>query len=566
MKVTANADKRYYLDEKNIVHPDAVITTMEIFNAAKIGLYDAFYDKKYKAAGPLTEISYASWLKETFHVNAYYAAPIVRYANAALSSQTELHQMYIRNGFEDIKTRKGKITATEEDLAKKKAVKNSIREYILSGKWIKPYPKCRLKVCGKKICLPGAKEIPFTEYERKVEQDIRSLKNRLSMLRFGLQRAEAKQQARIDHPPKKIVFGTKDYYRQKDEAGERISLWKEEFFFRRHRSMSLTGRSDAKGGNFLVRMEGSDLVVTCLDGTKTRFCDFQLTRYAEEWKENLVADRSDRKPLCYNFVLHKDEHGRKYLILSVTMELDDPYVNHSFSDGCVSMDINYDIIAVSDISKKGDRIGGAVFPFDIRGRSSGQVSEIIGRTMAKVGKFCADRKKPLVMEDIDLILKRNGLRYGPAKRNRHVSLFAYAKITACIHNQGYKQKFAVIEINPAYTSQIGKFLYMKKLGISIHEAASYAIGLKGMEMLDKLLPDKRMYALLSEPARNRYEEKKDTTSVMGLWRMIYRAFQGVNTHMFYRNIPYEVLKEKKRPTLRTLSSEMKRWQEPEYVC
>lgn len=128
MKVTVNADKRYYLDEKNIVHPDAVITTMEIFNAAKIGLYDAFYDKKYKAAGPLTEISYASWLKETFHVNAYYAAPIVRYANAALSSQTELHQMYIRNGFEDIKTRKGKITATEEDLAKKKAVKNSIRE------------------------------------------------------------------------------------------------------------------------------------------------------------------------------------------------------------------------------------------------------------------------------------------------------------------------------------------------------------------------------------------------------------------------------------------------------
>lgn len=57
MKVTVNADKRYYLDEKNIVHPDAVITTMEIFNAAKIGLYDAFYDKKYKAAGPLTEVS-----------------------------------------------------------------------------------------------------------------------------------------------------------------------------------------------------------------------------------------------------------------------------------------------------------------------------------------------------------------------------------------------------------------------------------------------------------------------------------------------------------------------------
>ena len=38
---------------------------------------------------------------------------------------------------------------------------------------------------------------------------------------------------------------------------------------------------------------------------------------------------------------------------------------------------------------------------------------------------------------------------------------------------------AVFEVNPAYTSQIGKMKYMKRFGISIHEAASFAYLLVG---------------------------------------------------------------------------------------
>ena len=59
-------------------------------------------------------------------------------------------------------------------------------------------------------------------------------------------------------------------------------------------------------------------------------------------------------------------------------------------------------------------------------------------------------------------------------------VFAYRKMESCIENQSYRRSFGIIKINPAYTSQIGKILYMRKLGISIHEAASYVIGLKGM--------------------------------------------------------------------------------------
>ena len=56
-------------------------------------------------------------------------------------------------------------------------------------------------------------------------------------------------------------------------------------------------------------------------------------------------------------------------------------------------------------------------------------------------------------------------------------------------------------MNPAYTSQMGKFLYLRPFGLSIHEAASYAIGLKGMGIREKLLPDERLLALLPEKAK-----------------------------------------------------------------
>ena len=77
--------------------------------------------------------------------------------------------------------------------------------------------------------------------------------------------------------------------------------------------------------------------------------------------------------------------------------------------------------------------------------------------MSRVGKYCEDRKKPLIMEDIDTTISKHGMKYGSKKGNRHASVFAYRKMESCIENQSYRRnhqnKLCVYESdrkNPVY--------------------------------------------------------------------------------------------------------------------
>lgn len=147
-------------------------------------------------------------------------------------------------------------------------------------------------------------------------------------------------------------------------------------------------------------------------------------------------------------------------------------------------------------------------------------------------------------------------------------LFAYRKMEACIENQSYRRSFGVIKINPAYTSQIGKILYMRRLGISIHESASYVIGLKGMGLRDRLIPEEEMAARLTGSLKEELSNGKDMYGLMKVWKYISDKLSGIYTHSFYRSIPYEYKKgdeltktgkPKKPKSLSAIAAEMKSW-------
>ena len=77
-----------------------------------------------------------------------------------------------------------------------------------------------------------------------------------------------------------------------------------------------------------------------------------------------------------------------------------------------------------------------------------------------------------------------------------MTLFAYQRIASSIENQSLKREIAFCKVDPAYTSQMGKFLFMRKYGISIHQAAAYTIGLVGLGLYEKLAPGSQMRNLL----------------------------------------------------------------------
>lgn len=556
---TINADKRYYLDEDEIQNVESLIQTMERFNHIKIKLYNCLYDKSFLKRGPLLEGTYSSWLKRNYGTTDYYNCAIYTYASSVLSSQKELNRLYQRTKEKDIKARNQKIKRTQEELEKKQGIKSSLRTYFKSGVWERPYPKCRIRMERNQIFLPNGTYFPAEEYERKIERSIRRLKTRIALLESSKKRAIQRLEWLKKFPPKRIVFGGRKQYQKKDNPKVDREQWKQEFFESRHASMSLPGRHTSKNCNFLVRKEERNLIVKCMDGKETVFKKFHLARQQELWEEMLQAKKQERKAICYNFQLKREKTGRRYLIVSVTLLLENKDCNESLEKGCVSIDLNYDHVAVSELDEKGNRLGGTVIRFSPELKTKGQISEEIGRVMAKVGRYCAERKKPLIMEDLDTTLAKHGMKYGCKKKNRHASLFAYRKMTSCLENQAYKQSFGIYKMNPAYTSQMGKFLYLRPFGLSIHEAASYTIGLKGMGIREKLLPNERLLVLLPEKAKEKLKNGTDIVSIIPAWKQLTKAFRGVSPHSFYRELPYEVLEERKKGTLKSIASEMKKW-------
>lgn len=568
---TINSDKRYYLDKKTIENAASLLETMRVFNDAKMDLYNALYDQKYLNAGPLLDHAYPVFLKEKYKTNDYYNAAIYTAASGQISSQKELKKYYKTTIAADLKNRDEKIQSVKEELDKKRAIKNSIRLYIKTKKWIKPYPKCQSKVRGFKIILFNKMMVNLDEYERKVEADIRKLKTRLALVTEARKRKAKKLENLEKLPPERIVFGGKKLYSEKDvvevtksddssndkdqkTSKKASNKWRQEFFEKRHQSMSLPGRHTSKYGNFLCKYDGKDLSVTCIDGSVTIFHDFKLPRNEESFQKNFTCKPEDRQSLCYNFILKRDKENKQYLIVSVTMKLK-AYENSYYGNGAISMDINYDHFALTELDETGKLLDQKLIRFDLMNKSTGQVTNILGAAVKDIFDWCAEKDKRLIVEDIDLTIKLASRKYGNRKGNHHMTLFAYQRIASSIENQSLKREIAFYKIDPAYTSQMGKFLFMRKYGISIHQAAAYTIGLVGLGLYEKLVPDSRMLNLLKTKEGTVPEFSQETYK--NIWARITNTFSGIRKHFFYRSIPYEVLEERKRPSLRTLAAEMK---------
>lgn len=559
---TVLADRRYYLDEGKILNQGSILDTLSRFNDMKIWAYNLLYDIRFLGKDLPASKNCNALMKERLHENDYYNSAVYTAASGTLSSQRELKDLYIKGKLKDLEARDEKIRSLEHALENKKKLKASILAYLKTGAWEEPYRLCRFHAEKGMMYLPGGKSCPVTEFEFRLDEEIRSLKTRTALVKEARKRAAGKLEALMSHPPRRVVFGTRRKYREKDAEGVDMDAWKQEYHDARHASMSLPGRHTSKDCNFLVHRTPVGLAVRCMDGKEAVFTEFHLSRYHEVWEAMLSAKKAERKSICYNFTLRRDRDGRAYFLVSVTLELENPECRECYENGWVSMDINYDHVALTDVDRDGKRICSTVIRFDVEGKTSGQVSDTIGRVMAKAGKYCADRQKPLIMEDIDTTISRNGMRYGDRKRNLHASLFAYRKMTSSIENQAYKQGVWILKTNPAYTSQIGKFLYMKPYGISIHEAASYVVGLKGIGLLDALVPDAGMAALLPEKIRKKLAAGPDMETLMKAWKKITDAFKGVPVHEFFRGIPYDALenetnRRKKRKTLKMLANEMK---------
>lgn len=186
----------------------------------------------------------------------------------------------------------------------------------------------------------------------------------------------------------------------------------------------------------------------------------------------------------------------------------------SKGNGAIGVDVNEHHLAVTETDRFGNPVGSFPIPLSTYGKSSKQSKAIIGDAIKKLMTFTRGKGKPIVIEQLDFKQKKTNLENHSAKRARQLSSFAYNQILSVIKSRCADNGIECIDVNPAYTSAVGKHKFMRRYGLSSHQAAACAIARRGLKLSER--PNRRDHLASFLPVWNRNEH------VWSYWRKVAR--------------------------------------------
>ncbi len=195
--------------------------------------------------------------------------------------------------------------------------------------------------------------------------------------------------------------------------------------------------------------------------------------YARKSQVSLHANLFKQYARAINYRLLRDDKGWRVFVTCDTLQ------EQTISDkrlGAIGIDINIDHLAVSEIDRHGNLVASFKINTCIYGKSSNQAKAIIGDAVKVIVSIAASKQKPIVIEKLDFTKKKQQMVFNSnKKRNRQLSAFTYAAIIQNILSKAFKFAIEVYQVNPAYTSVIGRIKFAKIYTISIHQAAAMVI-------------------------------------------------------------------------------------------
>ena len=361
-------------------------------------------------------------------------------------------------------------------------------------------------------------------------------KRRLATLQSRLQKKEEDQKLGKTH----LCFGSRKLFRKQFslEANNYSSHseWKKEWTDAREQSFFLIGSKDETAGN--------QSCVATFDG-KTFSLKIRLPDALSEYGKYLVIpnvsfsygheaivaalmshlDADTKKSavaISYRFL--RDKKGWR-VFLSTSMQA--PQKISRKDIGAIGVDINADHLAVVETDRYGNPIARTSIPLCTYGSSRHQAKALIGDAAKSIIEWCVRTKKPVVLEKLTFGTKKSTLREeGNARYARMLSSFAYSSIISMIRARAYRFGIHVEEVNPAYTSIIGRVKFASRYGYSVHESAALCIGRRYLRVSERLprhrsiIPDGTgTHVTLSLPVRNRDRH------VWASWRNVQQKLQ-----------------------------------------
>ena len=410
------------------------------------------------------------------------------------------------------------------------AIKNSLEGKISSIKELRAQ-----QIKDKKERIDSLKKKIQRLTKSKKREQIHQKKRRLAKLEQEWEKLKQDHKEGIV----RLCFGTKKLFRAQFnlEANGYSSHeeWLMEWTDRRSKELYFLGSHEETSGNqsCTATLEDDDTISlrirlpNALAAKHGKYLKIATIRF-EYGKEELFTalknclNKSAPQAFTWRFV--KDKKGWRFL---VSFNIQKPSCI-STSPGAIGLDINADHLALTETDTFGNPIDRISIPCHLKNKDHHQAKATIGDAVAQAVAWAETRTKSIVVEQLDFQKKKCALRENPsAKHAKMLSSFAYQSTLSHIRSRALRKGIAVNEVNPAFTSFLGRLKYARRYGLTIHESAALVIARRFLGVSEKLFSGqwkvptgKDAHVTFFVPARNQSEH------VWSFWRKLSKKLQA----------------------------------------
>lgn len=482
MSKTISQSQRIYYKDLTSTQVTCIHHDLNVFGKMTRFTYRRFYDECFYNVK--TGKGFQKILKKMFSTNDYMPLSVIRNVKAIIKSTIELQGFHRKRVTKEYNNVEKKYKQTQKQYNRFHKVLDSLIS-ISKGKNVKLYSftGCGFSYTKDNTCIVDGKEMNLYLFEETyIKRKLKELKHRLKMLLWKMKRKKQEIENYKKHP-KQICFGGSKLFKAQFTKEEYIhdhQKWKEEYDYQRNKQISIMGRRQGKYGNNLFKYEIESNTMMYRGIKEIIYLPIQF-HYQKELLEEKVKLKHDTPGKA---IFYKLEHHRDYFIIKAVLELPEKETTTTKDDGVVGIDINIDHIALTVTNKHGNIVDTQKVKYELKGKTSKQRIWIIREVAKEVVSICEKYQKTLIIENLNFIHKKQQMKYKNKVINRILSSFAYNQMIEVIEARAYRHSVEVERVNPAYTSKIGKQKYQKPKGMSIHLAASYVIGRRGMGFVD----------------------------------------------------------------------------------
>ena len=196
----------------------------------------------------------------------------------------------------------------------------------------------------------------------------------------------------------------------------------------------------------------------------------EYARHRRQHGEKAARATNLGQAISYRF----KRDGKGWRVFATTGMMDIPVVTKR-SLGVIGVDLNADHLAIAETDASGNFINAFSVPLVTYGKSTHQAEAVIGDAVASVVRYARKAGKPIVIEKLDFRQKKAALEGESRRYSRMLSSFSYGRTKAYFLSRGYRQGVEVHQVNPAFSSVIGRVKFMERYGLSVHQAAALVL-------------------------------------------------------------------------------------------